>query len=113
MRSDERTVVLVTRPKVATSKAELLTLLRHHRANVIAAGACHDAENLRVFGRDYDGDEWSVTVLVDIDEGVHYGQLEGGSVELERATSYKIVLQPSSILRKASSDDPKWGATVL
>ncbi len=28
-------------------------------------------------------------------------------------TSYTIVLHPSSILRKASSDDPKWGATVL
>jgi hypothetical protein len=95
-----------TQLKVAQSKAELLAVLRHHKKAVEVVAESHGARNLRVFGPDYGGDEWSVCLLADVDKRVHYGHLDEAFAEIEQLTGYKVVIHPSTIIARAPKDDP-------
>ena len=105
--------MLEAKAKVARSKAELLAVLRQHTDAVKAACARHGAHNLRVFGPDFDGDEWPVAVLADLDEGIDYGDLEFASWEIAETTGYRVVIDPSSIVGQMPGGHPVHEATAL
>lgn len=105
--------MLEAKAKVARSKAELLAVLRQHTDAVEAACARHGAHNLRVFGPDFDGDEWSVAVLADIDEGIDYSDLELASLEIAETTGYRVVIDPSSVVGQLPDGHLVHEATAL
>lgn len=104
---------LEIKPNVARSKAELLAVLREHKVAVEAAAERHGAWNLRVFGPDYGGDQWSVCLLADADKGVHYGHLAETAEEVEQLTGYEVVIHPSTVVAQAPKDAPLHEATPL
>lgn len=98
--------MLETKPKVAQSKADLLTILRAHRDAVITAAGRHGARNLRVFGPDSDGDKSSCGVLVDVVGRTNYFDLEDVSTEIEELTGYDVVLYTSDVVDQSAPGDP-------
>jgi hypothetical protein len=106
VRRDMRYSSKAMAPKIAQSKAELLSVLRDHKEAVVAAAERHGARNLRVFGPDRAGDHETVAVLADVDSGVNYFGLEDASTEIEEVTGYGVIFYTSDVVDQTAPGDP-------
>ena len=104
---------LETKPNVARSKAELLAVLRDHKAAVEVAAGRHGSRNVQVYGPEYGGNERSVAIIVDADEDVDYSDLSDIGYEIEQATGYKVVVNPSDIVDQSPPGHPIREAVTL
>lgn len=90
--------------KAARSKAELLAVLRSSETAVTTVAELHGARHVRVYGPDRDGDERSVAVIVDVEEGVSSSDLKDMGYEMGRLTGYKIVVHSAAVI----ATTPTW-----
>jgi hypothetical protein len=99
--------------EVAQSKTELLAVLREHKAAVGSAVERNRSRNPRVYGPDYGGNERSVAIIVDVDADVDYNDLSDIGYEIEQATGYKVVVNPSDIVDQSPPGHPIREAVAL